>query len=811
MWPDAPAATLAQLRGTLLAKLQRHFEHYAQARDASETTRFLRYFAAVGAHDDGLAAYRALARSAVEALEQDVAERLAAPPAHPLFFANVWAMALERLAVLVHQHQPVVDQLFGSDGAPAFAPKVLPALADAWTPPLLAILQAWRERRQIARVLAQAHDAKFAALDALCATPYVPGRIFGAAERKAGSTLGTPFSLTRAPTPTAPTSDEALHVDAPLTELAAFGTHYTLFSQFLRRTMGAAAHDHATAALHRALQDAWDTVFLPLQTYSLRASIQQVHTLDTPDTAARPYTSTVADDMFFALRNMLSRALSTADTHVADESMSAALALLQHDYLEVLLLRMDSCRRALNVRRLVEGPRRAAAARELRATMAVYLNTLDVSAEYVARMQTDLAQPSFLEPYFGTDEDDDGPRHAAQATVARLADLAPALRSAIQFEMEEMYGALLEQHCAALAHDARADMQYALDDAAYEEAASHHAVLHRVQAGWDALLPAFHVRARTHARTPSRSPTTRCSADSSSIASSASGSAPCSRCPSHSWALCCSTATCAPSRAISPSRRRGACATSSSGSARWPTCSTPTTTTPPSRPRGAHRHSPPPTTSTRPVSQRASHGSCPPARSSACAPASQLDHVGRRVAPLGRRAAQGALRHQIAPFGAGHSSHKPIRTTHHHQALRRIVRRHIRGLHASDVHRHALAAEMHLVSGRRTTACAPQPRRPRRPALTLRLQARGRRHAVRAAERRGQLARALLDPHPHVHTAARHSLVPSQVRHQLERIHTGRRIQHRHTRRVGQHDGPVVQVGQQLVGSGHAGAGDQLR
>ena len=58
MHPEMPPQFLSQLRTSLLQKISQNFEHYTSERNEEQATRFLGYFAAIDAHEEGLAAYR---------------------------------------------------------------------------------------------------------------------------------------------------------------------------------------------------------------------------------------------------------------------------------------------------------------------------------------------------------------------------------------------------------------------------------------------------------------------------------------------------------------------------------------------------------------------------------------------------------------------------------------------------------------------------------------------------------------------------------------------------------------------------------
>lgn len=483
MLPDSAPQTLSALRTALLDKCTSLFHQYTRIDpNEAEATRFLAYFPQLDAHDAGLQAYTAFATSLVGAQGAEIAAQLAEPPTNPLCYAVLWNALFEYLAVFLNKHQPVVDRLYA--GHTAFATGVLPGLCTEWTRIGQAILDRWSTARAVTQMV-QMRDTRFAALESVRAAPYAPGRIYEMDRHAATASASAAHEEDNSASSTLPT-------DTLLTELAALASQWSLFRQYLRNAMHVdmdslehAAHLAPSNALSTQFRALGAHVFAPLQLWLLRAGIQQVHKLDTPDLSARPYASSLPDDMFFTLRAALTRTILTGALDFLDYVLGQALALVENDFVEVVVLRMDGCRRALNVARLVDGPRRIAAAREVRATMAVYLNVLDTSAVYAERLAADLSLETFLEQYFDAAE-----LGAAQQRLACLGSLAPKLRSALCMELEELYSTLVEPRVGVLV-DAVRDVGYDMGEAAYARAKEDDTLAKRVAHGWESVMQGF--------------------------------------------------------------------------------------------------------------------------------------------------------------------------------------------------------------------------------------------------------------------------------------------------------------------------------
>ncbi|PKI84926.1 Golgi transport complex subunit 4 [Malassezia vespertilionis] len=507
MLPGTAPETISVLTEALLHACTRNFAHYTApaTRSEAEATRFLTYFPKIGAHDAGLRVYTAFARGLAQAQGRDIQEMLEtqSPPA-TVWYGTLWRMLFERLAVLINTHFPVVDRIFASNTQHGFVEGVLPGLSIDWTRLGTHLLAACTEHRYAKRLLHQARASQLQGLDTVRAVPHTAGRIFG---RGVQQDRSMPFSLTRPSTPTPPQilqGPDLAMIDTLLSELAMIAHHWALFCRFLRNVLHVEMSSIDVAAqqaptLAGGVEDALLHTYLPLQLWSLRVGVEKVHDLDTADLEARPCTSSLPDDLFFMLRTMLTRALSTSSLNVLERIVSQTIAVLESDYVEIIVLRMDGCRRGLNIARLVDGPRRTAALREVKATMIVYLNALDTSAEYTERLMHDLQQESVLEQYFDAhDASESSALALAQDVLGRLEMLAPKLRASLHLELGELFGTLIEPHTRTFMSDLVRDLDYALDEHAYARAEEADMVRKRLGAAWNNIMPGYREKLTQH-------------------------------------------------------------------------------------------------------------------------------------------------------------------------------------------------------------------------------------------------------------------------------------------------------------------------
>lgn len=506
--PGAVPATLASLRGSLIEALVERFRHYTSAgtSDDAQATRFLSYFSPLHASDAGLRAYSDFARTLVRMIGRNVHEQLGVRPApSPTYYGALLSNLFEQLAVFISKHEPVVDRLFGPG---AFSRDVLPHLQPEWDRTGAQVLDALEEQRQVRRKLNEVHHYTFSGLADIRATPYTPNRIFGkdAAQagkaRSAGSGRSTPFSLTRPSTPV-PSSmassvtaqpPELSEVDAVLTELAHLGSQWALFRRFV-------GHALAPSELDRRIESLLTDTFVQLQVWGVRASIEKAHELDSVDLSARPLATSLPDDLFYMLRGILLRLLSASSPQVVQDLVEQLMTLLESDFIEIVVLRMDGCRRGLNFTRLVEGPRKTAAAREVKACMMVYLNALDVAADYLGRVTSETSAAQFLEQYYAEAPQPDeqtstsatGPSdlERVQESLHHLGSLTQKMRSALRVEMEELFACLVEARIRALTAETLHVTNYLLDEAAFNALQDEEPVRVRLAAGWDTAMSGF--------------------------------------------------------------------------------------------------------------------------------------------------------------------------------------------------------------------------------------------------------------------------------------------------------------------------------
>ena len=150
--------TLQTAREQLLAVFQREFEKASSARDATTTSRFFKLFPSIGWEAEGLQAYASFVVDLVKVRAPASAKSkfsitftsflvLMATASSPLYYITALTALFESIALIVDQHQPVVEKYYGPGKMGLVSGRLLQE-ADRVTKDLL---EGWEEERSMKR------------------------------------------------------------------------------------------------------------------------------------------------------------------------------------------------------------------------------------------------------------------------------------------------------------------------------------------------------------------------------------------------------------------------------------------------------------------------------------------------------------------------------------------------------------------------------------------------------------------------------------------------------------------------------------
>lgn len=96
------------------------------------------------------------------------------------------------------------------------------------------------------------------------------------------------------------------------------------------------------SSFKEALQGDLKTYYEPLELWYFRLAVEKAHSLDEPDFGSKPTTSSALDDVFFMLKKVIGRTLSTASAGLMESVTQRIRPILERDFAGVLKKRMES-------------------------------------------------------------------------------------------------------------------------------------------------------------------------------------------------------------------------------------------------------------------------------------------------------------------------------------------------------------------------------------------------------------------------------------------------------------------------------------
>ncbi|KAH9056637.1 COG4-domain-containing protein [Lactarius vividus] len=479
--PLPPAQTLKDARNLLLQVFTRQFTEATKARDAVATTRFFKLFPVIGWEAEGLEAYASFIVDLVK-----VRPPASAQASSPLYYITALTALFESIAMIVDQHQPVVESYYGSG----------------------------KMASVIARLLQEC--------DRVC-----KGLIEGWEEERAMKHVANVNFLSAAPSPTAPRrqtttplSEDDVNprdIDKVISEAAGMAGRWNLFRRFLLDRLKNESGDedehirtpvsrheepspvnskkppddspHSTSeelkavessACNRLFEDLLSTYYVPLEVWYTRSAIDKAHRLSTPDATSSPTMTTTPDDAFYIFKVVLSRLLSTGAARIVERTSGALRSVIENDYAGTIRRKMDDVYRNAGVGRgeKIE--------RESRAAFIILLNDLDVSASHMDRLVKDLLAAAVIPQSFSAGEVD-----AARASISSFSNIVPKFQSILRVGVEQLFNQLLRPKLRTLLTDVYKDVSYVLDDDAYTVAEYQDVVRKRFVKAWEGLVDGY--------------------------------------------------------------------------------------------------------------------------------------------------------------------------------------------------------------------------------------------------------------------------------------------------------------------------------
>ncbi|KAH7889814.1 COG4 transport protein-domain-containing protein [Phlebopus sp. FC_14] len=469
-----PAQTLQAAREQLLSMFLRHFEQASRSRDPAATSRYFKLFPAIGWEAEGLGAYAAFVVDLV---------RVRAPSSvktsSPLYYVTVLVALFESVAMIVDQHQPVVEKYYGMGKMRSVIEKLLKECDRV----VETTLEGWREDRSIKRKLSEISTLSVRA----------------SAPRKLPSQAGL-------------RDIDPREIDRTLSEIVGMSGRWSLFRKFLVEQLQASAPSggdveplnapsttggHASLLLEqvqlldattsrKVFEDLLASCYVPMEIWYIRMIINKAHRLSSPDHSQMPTTTTTPDDVFYILKVVYTRLLSTGSLQTLERTTDLLKDVMDCDYAGGIKRKLDDVYR--NSGSTASSIRTDKTERESRSYFMILLNDLDISSSHMDRLTKDLlSQTSITQLYLAPEQP------TVRAAIASLSSSATKFGAILRLQagIEQLFNQLMRPRLRMLISDVYKDVSYVLDEDTYATAEYQDIVRKRFIKIWEGLVDGY--------------------------------------------------------------------------------------------------------------------------------------------------------------------------------------------------------------------------------------------------------------------------------------------------------------------------------
>ncbi|KAF9183499.1 Golgi transport complex subunit 4 [Haplosporangium sp. Z 767] len=475
--PEYPTVILANAKAKLLDIISTEFENAVQRQSAEDITRYFKLFPLLGEEQAGLDKYSKFVCAIVSGKAQ---ASLAVPPKSPTFYADTLIQLFESVAVIIDQHQPVVEKYYG----PGKMLRVIQRLQEESDIRSRKILDAFEEERNISRKVAEIRTFK---------------------ESKRSSNLqpaGPIRSLTPQPgtsssqqTAAIPEVIDPRELDINLNEMVLISQRAHLYNRFLESRAkseiehlekGQQVNDTIVdkpkevcnesgllriSGLSRKVEEIIDH-YLAIEEFFLRRSVDKAMKINEYDIGSQ--TSSCVDDVFYILKKTISRAVYTSNVDCLAAMINFIKNALEMDYISVFQKNMATV--------FSNGDNK-----EARFQYMVLLNNVNVSIDYLEKLTVEIEQ----ECVSTTASLSEHALAKAKAVLSGLTGSSNKFKQILTHGTEELFDRTLKPRLRPLLQDSYKDIKYVVTDEEYAEQEALNSFVHRFMSGLDALIEPF--------------------------------------------------------------------------------------------------------------------------------------------------------------------------------------------------------------------------------------------------------------------------------------------------------------------------------
>ncbi|KAG9318365.1 hypothetical protein JVU11DRAFT_455 [Chiua virens] len=149
----------------------------------------------------------------------------------------------------------------------------------------------------------------------------------------------------------------------------------------------------------KEFEDLLSTCYIPMEIWYIRTIIDKAQHLSSTDFSQTPATTTTPDDVFYILKTVYTRLLSTGSLAALEQTTDLLKDVLDHDFAGSIKKKLD------DVYRVGSGTRTEKSEKESRTAFLVLLNDLDLSSSHMERLVKDLlSQPAITQLFLDLEQ-----------------------------------------------------------------------------------------------------------------------------------------------------------------------------------------------------------------------------------------------------------------------------------------------------------------------------------------------------------------------------------------------------------------------
>ncbi|CAG8628414.1 3762_t:CDS:10 [Funneliformis mosseae] len=459
-YPDIPTKTLHDAKESLFTIFSREFEAAVNNRDQENISRFFKLFPLIGKETEGLDKYSKFVCSIIAGKSQ---ANLAEIAVGTNFYGNALTKLFENIALIIDQHQPAVETHYG----PGKMIRVVERLQEECDKQSRIILNTFYDERQIQR--------KVLDIQIYNDTPKKPP-----GSQRSGQSRE--FDII----------PDQRELDVALSELAMISARTHLYYRFMesraKLEVKAMQVNGTDVSLLEKDADKYDASviiktsglskqikmlmkdFIILEEYFFRKAIEKAMKIDNYEEGSS--TSSCVEDVFYILKECLSRAVTTSDVECLTSMVNLVNQSLEVDYL------------ALFQKRLLTAFA-TSEPKDAKIGYMILLNNLDVSCDYMQRLTSELVMiPSIMEEDY----------EKIQKSFTWLNNTTTnKFKQLLHSGLEQLFTQMVKPRIRPILQEAYKDIKYVLDEDEYHEQDANDNFTKRFVAGFDNLVKIYQI------------------------------------------------------------------------------------------------------------------------------------------------------------------------------------------------------------------------------------------------------------------------------------------------------------------------------